>query len=96
MEAEPVRDGLEEFAGDAVAAARWTRGVLAEGSRTFLQSLRPQGERDGAELFHGSPRDPVWEYVLSAEAARVAGLPRGRQIHRAPRRMPDRRCAAWR
>ena len=64
--------GLEEFAGDAVVAARWTRGVLAEGSRAFLQSLRPEGERDGVELFHGSPRDPVWEYVLSAEAARVA------------------------
>ena len=29
--------GLEEFAGDAVVAARWTRGVLAEGSRAFLQ-----------------------------------------------------------
>jgi diadenosine tetraphosphatase ApaH/serine/threonine PP2A family protein phosphatase len=63
---------LEEFAGDAVVAARWTRGVLAEGSRAFLQSLRPQGERDGAELFHASPCDPVWEYVLSAEVARVA------------------------
>jgi diadenosine tetraphosphatase ApaH/serine/threonine PP2A family protein phosphatase len=62
---------LEEFAGDAVAAARWTRGVLADGSRAFLQSLRPQGERDGVELFHGSPRDPVWEYVLTAEAARA-------------------------
>jgi diadenosine tetraphosphatase ApaH/serine/threonine PP2A family protein phosphatase len=64
--------GLEEFAGDAVVAARWTRGVLAEGSRAFLQSLQPQGERDGVEMFHASPRDPVWEYVLSADAARVA------------------------
>ena len=63
---------LEEFAGDAVVAARWTRGVLAESSRTFLQSLRPLGERDGVELFHASPRDPVWEYVLSADAAHVA------------------------
>jgi diadenosine tetraphosphatase ApaH/serine/threonine PP2A family protein phosphatase len=63
---------LEEFAGDAVVAARWTRGVLAEGSRAFLQSLRPLGQRDGVELFHASPRDPVWEYVLSADAARVA------------------------
>ena len=63
---------LEEFAGDAVVAARWTRGVLAESSRTFLQSLRPLGERDGVELFHASPRDPVWEYVLSADAACVA------------------------
>jgi diadenosine tetraphosphatase ApaH/serine/threonine PP2A family protein phosphatase len=63
---------LEEFAGDAVVAARWTRGVLAEGSREFLRSLRPLGEHDGVELFHASPRDPVWEYVLSADVARVA------------------------
>jgi len=63
---------LEEFSGDAVAAARWTRGVLAKGSRSFLESLRPQGEREGVELFHASPRDPVWEYVLSADVARAA------------------------
>jgi diadenosine tetraphosphatase ApaH/serine/threonine PP2A family protein phosphatase len=63
---------LEEFAGDAVVAARWTRGVLAEGSRALLESLRPLGEREGVELFHASPRDPVWEYVLSAEVVRVA------------------------
>ena len=63
---------LEEFAGDAVVAARWTRTVLAEGSRSFLESLRPQGTRDGVELFHASPRDPVWEYVLSAEVAGAA------------------------
>jgi diadenosine tetraphosphatase ApaH/serine/threonine PP2A family protein phosphatase len=63
---------LEEFAGDAVTAARWTRGVLAEGSRAYLESLRPRGERDGVELFHASPRDPVWEYVLSVEIAGAA------------------------
>ena len=63
---------LDEFAGDAVVAARWTRGVLAKSSRTFLRSLRPLGERDGVELFHASPHDPVWEYVLSADAAHVA------------------------
>jgi diadenosine tetraphosphatase ApaH/serine/threonine PP2A family protein phosphatase len=63
---------LAEFTGDAVAAARWTRGVLAEGSRAFLESLSPSGARDDVELFHASPRDPVWEYVLSAEAAGAA------------------------
>jgi diadenosine tetraphosphatase ApaH/serine/threonine PP2A family protein phosphatase len=31
--------------------------------------LRPSAEADGAALFHASPRDPVWEYVLSAETA---------------------------
>ncbi|MDQ2910149.1 MAG: metallophosphatase family protein [Actinomycetota bacterium] len=63
---------LSEFSGDAVEAARWTRGVLAEGSRTYLESLRPLARRDGVELFHASPRDPVWDYVLSAEAAAAA------------------------
>jgi diadenosine tetraphosphatase ApaH/serine/threonine PP2A family protein phosphatase len=63
---------LGEFTGDAVVAARWTRGVLAEGSRAFLHSLQSSGRREGAELFHASPRDPVWEYVLSAETAGAA------------------------
>jgi predicted phosphodiesterase len=63
---------LAEFAGDAVTAARWTRSVLAEGSRRFLETREPQGRCDGVELFHASPRDPVWEYVLSAEAAAAA------------------------
>ena len=63
---------LAEFAGDAVTAARWTRGVLAEGSRRFLETREPQGRCDDVELFHASPRDPVWEYVLTAEAARAA------------------------
>jgi diadenosine tetraphosphatase ApaH/serine/threonine PP2A family protein phosphatase len=63
---------LAEFAGDAVVVARWTRGVLAESSRSYLASVRPEGRRDGVELFHASPRDPVWDYVLSAEAAVAA------------------------
>jgi predicted phosphodiesterase len=63
---------LAEFTGDAVEAARWTRSVLAEGSRQFLEALKPLGRREGVELFHASPRDPVWEYVLTAEAAAAA------------------------
>jgi diadenosine tetraphosphatase ApaH/serine/threonine PP2A family protein phosphatase len=63
---------LSDFTGDAVAAARWTRSVLAEGSRVYLESLHPTGRVDGVELFHASPRDPVWDYVLSAEAAIAA------------------------
>ena len=47
----------------------WTRGVLGEAQSDWLGSLEPAAERDGVELFHGSPRDPVWDYVLSDEAA---------------------------
>jgi diadenosine tetraphosphatase ApaH/serine/threonine PP2A family protein phosphatase len=63
---------LEEFAPDAVVSAEWTRGVLDPDARAFLESLRPTARRDGVELFHASPRDPVWDYVLSAEAAEAA------------------------
>jgi diadenosine tetraphosphatase ApaH/serine/threonine PP2A family protein phosphatase len=63
---------LSDFTGDAVVAARWTRSVLAEGSRVYLESLESTGRVDGVELFHASPRDPVWDYVLSAEAAIAA------------------------
>ena len=63
---------LDEFTGDAVVAARWTRGVLAESSRAFLESLGSSAAREGVEVYHASPRDPVWEYVLSVEAARAA------------------------
>ena len=60
---------IAEFSGDAGAAAMWTRGVLGEGQRDWLASLEPTAERDGVELFHGSPRDPVWDYVLTDEIA---------------------------
>jgi len=60
---------LDEFSGDAAVAARWTRDVLSGPARTFLDSLAPAGERNGVSLYHGSARDPVWEYVLSDEAA---------------------------
>jgi diadenosine tetraphosphatase ApaH/serine/threonine PP2A family protein phosphatase len=61
-----------DFNPDAAAAGHWTRTVLDEGSRRFLDGLEPQARTRGAELFHASPRDPVWEYVLSGEAAFTA------------------------
>ncbi|HKI93076.1 MAG TPA: metallophosphoesterase family protein [Gaiellaceae bacterium] len=58
-----------EFSGDAARAATWTRDVLAEQAAAFLGRLVPQGKREGVDLYHGSARDPIWEYVLSDEAA---------------------------
>jgi predicted phosphodiesterase len=65
---------LAEFSGDAGAAAAWTRGVLGDDARAFLADLEPAGKAAGVALFHGSARDPVWEYVLSDEAARATLL----------------------
>ena len=43
--------------------------MLGDEQRAWLGSLAPLGRRAGVELFHASPRDPVWEYVLSEEVA---------------------------
>jgi predicted phosphodiesterase len=60
---------LAEFSGDAGTAAAWTREVLDADALAWLDELEPAGEAEGVALFHGSARDPVWEYVLSDEAA---------------------------
>ena len=40
-----------------------------DAARAYLESLGASGEREGVGLFHASPRDPIWEYVLSSEVA---------------------------
>jgi diadenosine tetraphosphatase ApaH/serine/threonine PP2A family protein phosphatase len=63
---------LGSFTPDAAESARWTADELDDGLRDYLATLQPKGERPGAELFHGSPRDPVWEYILDESAVRAA------------------------
>jgi len=42
----------------------------ADGARSQLpRRPGPSTHIDGVELFHASARDPVWEYVLTEEAA---------------------------
>jgi predicted phosphodiesterase len=60
---------VEAFSAAAAAAARWTAEACEERTLEFLRGLAPAGEREGIGLFHASPRDPVWEYVLSLEQA---------------------------
>jgi predicted phosphodiesterase len=63
---------ITDFSDDAAAAAIWTRRVLGEPARAYLAELLSYGEREDVGLFHASPRDPVWEYVLTWEAAEAA------------------------
>lgn len=57
------------FSETAAAAVEWTRAEASAGTLDYLRGLEPAGARDGVGLFHGSPRDPIWEYVLSIEQA---------------------------
>ena len=60
---------LAEFSHGAAQAARWTQGVLAAGNLEFLTHLASAGVTGDVALYHASPRDPVWEYVLSSPLA---------------------------
>jgi predicted phosphodiesterase len=63
---------ISSFAPDAAAAAAWTAEILDDADRDYLSSLSPSALLPSAALYHASPRDPVWEYVLSPEVALAA------------------------
>ncbi len=63
---------LSDFSYEAAAAAGWTRETLDADARAFLTGLESAGREDGVALCHASPRDPVWEYVLTWDVARDA------------------------
>jgi predicted phosphodiesterase len=56
---------LEEFSRGAALAARWTQEVILPETLEFLRRLEPLNLDEEVGLYHASPRDPVWEYVLS-------------------------------
>jgi diadenosine tetraphosphatase ApaH/serine/threonine PP2A family protein phosphatase len=56
---------LSSFNRDARTSIDWTEKILTPATRQFLQSLPERVVMDGsATLAHGSPRSPVWEYLL--------------------------------
>ncbi len=60
---------IDDFNGEARASVEWTRGRLSPDNRAFLDGLLPRREEAGITLAHGSPRHPVWEYILDTETA---------------------------
>ncbi len=60
---------LTNFNPDGVAAIRWTQGQISPQDREFLAALPRTLEKGEFTLVHGSPRDPIWEYLYSASIA---------------------------
>ena len=61
-----------EFNPYAAAAARWTAQRLSEQQRRFLKELPAKVEASATfTLAHGSPRQPIWEYLLSTAVAQA-------------------------
>jgi len=57
------------FSPAAAAAVRWTRETAKSETIEFLRGLKPADEGREVALYHASPRDPVWEYVLWPDQA---------------------------
>ena len=59
----------ERFNPYAAAANHWTATQLSREQADYIGSLPLTLEIDEFTLAHGSPRDPVWEYLTSVESA---------------------------
>ncbi|MCC7105558.1 MAG: metallophosphoesterase family protein [Chloroflexi bacterium] len=62
----------EAFNPLAAAAAVWTAATLEPGIAEFLRGLPERVDQDDMTLVHGSPRDPIWEYVLDTGVAETS------------------------
>jgi len=60
---------LTDFNPFARAANLWTREQLTEASREYLESLPLMAAHGDYTIAHGSPRHPIWEYLLYADMA---------------------------
>jgi diadenosine tetraphosphatase ApaH/serine/threonine PP2A family protein phosphatase len=56
---------LEQFSKGAALAATWTQRTISDETLAYLQALEPQNVELPVALYHASPRDPIWEYVVS-------------------------------
>ncbi len=61
---------VEEFNPDAKRAILWTQEHLSTSARMYLDSRPHRLVQGPYTIVHGSPRNPVWEYILSPSIAR--------------------------
>jgi len=59
-----------DFNPAAAAANKWTSRQLSPEDTGFLSNLPQAIEQADFTIVHGSPREPVWEYLFSTEEAR--------------------------
>lgn len=60
---------LSSFHADARVACEWTAGELNADARRFLEELKGSALFGDVSVAHGSPRNPIWEYVTGLQVA---------------------------
>jgi diadenosine tetraphosphatase ApaH/serine/threonine PP2A family protein phosphatase len=71
---------IDDFNLYAQAAMVWTAKVLTPGARAFLAALPERAEIEGMLLVHGSPRQPVDEYMFDTRTARASFVADGFRV----------------
>ena len=61
---------IDWFNPDARRAMEWTRSAISDDTLAWLSALPERRQAAGCDLVHGSPREPLWEYVTSIGVAR--------------------------
>jgi predicted phosphodiesterase len=61
---------IDWFNPDARRAMEWTRTAISDATLAWLTALPERRQEAGCDLAHGSPREPLWEYITSREVAR--------------------------
>lgn len=61
---------INVFNGDARTAITWTQAVASRETLDYLRELSPECQWNDYTLVHGSPRQPLWEYILDRYIAR--------------------------
>jgi predicted phosphodiesterase len=64
--------GIDDFNPEAATACRWTVQQLEQGDVDYLANLPLTITEGDFTLAHGSPREPIWEYVVSVHVAKVS------------------------
>ena len=63
---------IEDFNPEAAFACRWNGQQLDEQEVEYLANLPLTITEGDFTLAHGSPREPIWEYLVSTYSARVS------------------------
>jgi predicted phosphodiesterase len=62
---------IQAFNNDAKTSIYWLQNVLTNESFAFLMEQTEKEVIDTVTLVHGSPRNPVWEYILDTHMAAI-------------------------
>jgi predicted phosphodiesterase len=62
---------VDAFNAEARVSVQWMQSELSEESQAFLKDLPEKITLENITLTHGSPRNPVWEYILDLRIAQI-------------------------